>query len=88
MLARTSASEVISCKKNLRGVAFGPVQNEVGLRLGFGVVAPVKEKLIPESGLRNRLQKTRGDDLIRVDIIDRQRSQPAGESTERFHFRP
>src|SRR5579872_2175572 len=60
------------------------VQREIGLRMTLGIVAPVVEELIPEAVLRNRLQEARRNDLVGVDVVDRQQHHAA---VERCKFR-
>ena len=58
-------------------LASGRVQDEVRLGPALGVVAPVVEELVAQALLGDRLQEARRDDLVGVDVVDRQR-QPAG----------
>ena len=71
MLARTAAAEVVARQQNLARLRLGLVQDEIRLRLALGIVAPVAEKLIAQPVLRNGLQKSRRDDLIGIDVVDR-----------------
>ena len=53
------------------------VQDEIGLGIALGVVAPVVEELLVEAFLRGGLQKPRRDDLVGVDVVDRA-AEPGG----------
>ena len=86
MLARTAASEVVAGQQNLRGLRLGLVQNEIRLRRSVGVVAPVAEKLIAQSVLRNRLQESRRNDLIRIDVVERNQHHAALKRREFLHY--
>ncbi len=60
-------------------LGFWRVQDEIRFGLAFGVVTPVKEKLIAEAVLRNRLQESGGNDLVGIDVVDGERDQAAFE---------
>src|SRR5262249_32155843 len=57
----------------------GRVQDEVR------VLTPVAEEVFVEAFLRGRFQEARGDDLVGVDVVDRQRDQFGFECGKGFH---
>src|SRR5271155_3061212 len=85
MLAGTPAAEVISSQQNLTGLGRRRVQHKIGLRLPAGIIPPVVKQLIRQPILGNRLQKSRRNDLIGIDIIDRQRNQLTFKRSELDH---
>src|ERR1700722_12126028 len=86
MLARTAAAEVVARQQDLAGLGFRLVQDEIGVRLTIGIVAPVTEKLVAQSDLRNGLQESRRDDLIGVDVVACDQYHPAFERRELLHY--
>jgi hypothetical protein len=80
MLARAAATEVVAGQQDLRRPGFRQVEDEARLRFSIGVVAPIVEKLVAEAVFRNRFQKSRGDDLVGIDVVDRERNHAAFET--------
>src|SRR5581483_7238416 len=64
-----------------------PIKNEIGIWFPCSVVAPIAKQPISQSFLRGCLQKACGDDLVGVDIVDRERCDPAGKRFELIHER-
>ena len=60
------------------------IQDEVRLRIAVGVVPPVVEQLLVQTLLADRLQEARRDDLVRVDVIDRQRHARGSRNVVNF----
>src|SRR5258708_31752525 len=61
------------------------VQDEIGAWPARGVVAPVGEQVLAEAGLGRPLEEPRGDDLVRVDVVDGQDHRARSDLTHRFH---
>src|SRR5690606_33435950 len=61
------------------------VENEVRLRIPVDVVAPVREKRVAQPRLVRDLQKAGGDDLIRIDVLDREKHDTGGDALEWVH---
>src|SRR5438067_288883 len=85
MLARTAAAEIVARQKDLSALAARRIQDEIRLRIALRVIAPVAEELLIEALHRRGLEKARRDDLIGVDIIDRQRNEARFERSEWLH---
>src|SRR5262245_41666309 len=85
MLARAAAAEVIAREQDLRVLSARLVEDEIRIGVALGVVPPVVEELLVETDLGRRLQEARGDDLVGIDVIDRQRHHAAFEIGERGH---
>ncbi len=62
----------------------GSVEDEVRVRAAVGQVAPVVEQGAREARLLGRLEEPRGDDLVRVDVLCRQRDELAAEGGVRL----
>ena len=77
VLARAAAAEVLSGDENLRAFVLGLVEDEVRPLLDdigrFGVVAPVEEEELAVAGALDALEELLGDDLVGVDVGQRQR---------------
>ena len=71
-LAAATAAEVPAAYQDLPRIG-GVVQHEVLFRRSVGVIAPVAEKIVPETLSLGSLQKAGGDDLVGVDVLDRHR---------------
>src|SRR5690606_30664400 len=85
MLARGAAAEVAAAHEHLRAPRLRPLQNEVGLLLAFGVVAPIGEQMPSQPLARGGGEEPRGDDLIRVDVVVRQHDGPRPDLLDRLH---
>ena len=81
MFAGAAAAEIIAGQENLQALRLGQVQDEIR------VLAPVVKQLLVEPELGGRLQEARGDDLVGVDIVDRQLHRAAFEIRKRNHNR-
>src|SRR5688572_7897202 len=86
MLTRAAAPKVIACDKHFSTLRAQLVQDEIRIRAALRIVAPIEEEVSVKPFFADGLKETRRDDLIRVDIIDRQRNNPAFEGGELFHF--
>src|SRR5436305_8807609 len=86
MFARTAASEVVAGQENLSGSAFGLIENEIRLGRTLGKVSPIGEEVIPEPDLGSSLQESRRNDLISIDVVNREWRHAAREGSELFHF--
>src|SRR4029077_12271426 len=76
---------VIAGHQHLHALRFGTVQYELGVRIAFGVVAPVVKELFVEALLGRGLQETRRNDLIGIHIVQRERDHAAFETGEWRH---
>jgi len=85
MLARAATPKVVTRQQDLRRFRLRLVQHEIGLGLALGIVTPIVKQLVAQAVLRNRLQESRRNDLVRIDIIDAKRHQPAFEWRELGH---
>jgi hypothetical protein len=88
MLARAAAAEVVAGQQNLRALGARLVQDEAGLRISGFVIAPVAEELLVEAFLGSGFEEARGDDLVGVDVVGRQRNDAAFEWCEFCHWDP
>ena len=86
MLAGTAAAEVVAGQQNLDTQRPRLIQDEIRLRISFRIVAPVVEKLLVQPFLGDRFQEPRRDDLIGVDVVDRERQKAAFELREFLHW--
>ena len=70
-------------------MVLGLVEDEVGVGLaGVGAfldAAPVVEEELAVAGALDALEELLGDDLVRVDVGQRQRSGVRGEDVDGFH---
>src|SRR5918994_1111662 len=64
-----------------------PVEDEALLGLAVAVVAPVGEQPLAQPGLAGPLEEPGRDDLVGVDVVDRQGDQLAGERPQRLGHR-
>src|ERR1700679_2729251 len=85
VLARAAAAEVIARQQDLRALYAGLVKDEIGLRIALSIVTPIVEQLLVEAQFRSSLQEARGNDLIGIDIVDRERNHAALEVSEGLH---
>ena len=58
--------------EDLGALRFWPVQDEVGFRNASGGVTPVVKCRCAKSGFIGGFEKTGGDDLVRIDVLDRE----------------
>ncbi len=85
MLTRRAAAEVVAGDQNRAALGFGPVQREVGTRVALLVVAPLGEEVLAKPFTSRRAQKTRGNDLVGVDVRQRQYSRARTDGFDGFH---
>jgi hypothetical protein len=71
MFTRGAAAEVLVGDDDLRAAVRFLVQHELRAFLALGVVAQCVEQVHAEAGAFDRLEESRGDDLVGVDIRDR-----------------
>ncbi len=89
VFARTAAAEVFLGDEDLRAVMVMLVEDE--LRVGLAGVgafldaAPVVEEKLAVAGALDALEELLGDDLVGVDVGQRQRSGFRGEDVDGFH---
>ena len=76
--------EIIAGQQDRRALRARLVQDEIRLRAALGVVAPVVEELVAEPRFGDRLEEPRRNDLVGVDVIDRQRYEAAFELLNNF----
>ena len=86
VLAARPAAEVISSQENLGTLISGIIQHKIRFGRTVGVVAPVGKKIVAHAFLIGRFQETRRDDLVGVNIVDRQRNNTGCESGELCHI--
>src|SRR5207248_4803106 len=72
VLARRAAAEVPTGNEDAGINGLRLVQGKRGVRRSVGVIAPVVEYGAAEAGAFDRLEEARGNDLIGVDIVDRE----------------
>src|ERR1700722_10860022 len=82
---RAAAAEVIARQQDLRPLYAGLVEDEIGLRIALRVIAPIVKQVLIEVQFRRSLQETRGNNLIGIDIVDRERNYAAFEVSEGLH---
>ena len=81
-----AAAEILSCHQNLPAVG-GVIQYEVFVRCAVGVVTPIAEQIVAESLFVSRFQEAGGDDLVGIDILQREGHTCAGDDIEfLFHL--
>ena len=92
VLAGAAAAEVLSGDEDLRAFVDGVVEDEVGVGLaGVGAfldAAPVVEEEVAVAGALDALEELLGDDLVRVDVGQRQRDGGGGEDVDGDHWVP
>src|SRR5206468_2828126 len=72
---------------HLPALHFGLIDDEIRLGIAVRVVAPVVKELLIEAELRSRLEEAGRDDLVGVDVVQRQRDHLAFEVGEWRHSR-
>src|ERR1700722_771073 len=82
---RAAAAEVIARQQDLRALYAGLIEDEIGLRIALRIVAPIVKQLLIEAQLRRSLQEAGGNNLVGIDIVDRERNHAAFEVSEGFH---
>ena len=87
VLARAAAAEIIAGEQHLSALRARLVEDEIGLGMAFGVVAPVVEELLVEALLGRGFQEARGNNLVGIDVVDGQRHDAAFEIGEGLHRR-
>src|SRR5580658_10042522 len=85
VFARAAAAEVIARQQDLRACYSGLVENEIGLWIALRVIAPIVKQLLVKAQFRRSLQEARGNNLIGIDIINRERNHAAFEVSEGLH---
>src|SRR5450432_4112364 len=86
MFAGTAAAKVIARQQDLRIPPLRLIQNKIRLRIPLLIVTLRVEELLVEPHLRRRLQKSRGNHLVRVDVVERHRNQAAFKRSKRLHM--
>src|SRR5690606_1665872 len=81
-----AAAEVVSGHEDPCASGFRGVEDEVGPGIALVVVAPVLEQVRSQTGPGGGLQEARGDDLIGVDIVDRQHHGAASDRPNGIHW--
>ena len=76
VFARRSAPEVIARAENTRALVLGAMQHKIRPHRPVGIVPPVGEQVLPQSGLVGYFQEPGRDDLVRVDVVHRHRYRP------------
>ena len=71
VFAARPATEVLACHENGARIS-GVVEHKVFLR-AVGVIAPVAEKIVAKARLVGGFEETRRDDLVGVDVLQRER---------------
>ncbi len=86
VLAGAAAAEVLSGDEDLRALVMGLVEDEVRVGLaGVGAfldAAPVVEEEVAVAGALDALEELLGDDLVGVDVGQRQRGGVGGEDVD------
>src|SRR5205807_263609 len=82
VFARAAATEVIAGEKDFCLHSAGSIQEEIRVVAAIGVVAPVAEEFLVQPFLRSGFQEARGDDLVRIDVVDRKRCERGLERNE------
>src|SRR6185437_296880 len=89
VLARAAAAEVLFGNEDLCTFIFGLIEDEVlpllNMVRSLDVVAPVEEEELAVAGAFDALEKLLRNDLVRVDIRQRQRDGFRGEDVDGFH---
>src|SRR5262249_18837646 len=85
MLARAAAAKIVSRYQNAGPVRARLVQNKLRLRIPARVIAPVAKQALAQTTLVGDLQEPRRNDLVRVDIINRQRDETGREGSNGIH---
>src|SRR6185436_7530643 len=85
VLAGRAAAEVVPGDEHGGAGGLGLVEDEVGPGLAAGVVAPVGEELLAEAGLGGDLEEAGRDDLVGVDVVDREQDGLRREGADGFH---
>jgi hypothetical protein len=76
VLARRAAAEIAAGDEDCRTAYIRVIQNEFRARPAVFVVTPVSEKVLAQSFFRRRRQETRRNDLVGVDVVERQYDGP------------
>ena len=64
---------------------FRTIEHEVGPWSARRIVAPIREEIVAEPEAVGGLEKARGNDLIGVDVLERQHDGGRAQSDERLH---
>src|SRR5579863_457617 len=85
MLAGTAAAEIIPREQDLCALPAGLIENEIRVGIAVRIVPPVVEKLLVEAFLGRGFQESGGNNLIGVDVVDRQPHHAALEIGKWLH---
>ncbi len=85
VLARGAAAEVAARDEDRAALRFGLVQREVRAGLAVGVVAPLGEEVLAEAFARGGAQEAGRDDLVGVDVRERQYRRARTNGFDGFH---
>jgi hypothetical protein len=92
VLAGAAATEVLFDDEDLGTLVLGLVEDEVGVGLAGGWAlldaAPVVEEEVAVAGALDALEKLLRDDLVRVDVRQRERCGSGGEGDDGLHRVP
>ena len=84
MLSARAATEVAASDEDAGAGVGGIVEHEGGDGLALLVVAPIVKEIVAEALFRGGFEKAGGDDLIRVDVLERKGDAGAAEDGEFF----
>src|SRR5580700_3773405 len=85
MLARGTAAEIAARDEYAAPVRLGSIQDEVRARGAGRIVAPVGEQARPEPLTRGRREKTRWNDLVRIDVCRGHHDRGRANDRDRLH---
>ena len=73
MLPTGSTSKVLPSNEDFTAVG-KIIEHKISFRLVLFIVTPIPEEIVAEAFFRRRLQKTSGDNLVCINILNRQRN--------------
>jgi len=80
-----AAAEILEGDQDLGLPEAGLVQHELRFLAAVLVEAQRVEQVLAEAAARDRLQETRGDDFVGVDVRERERRRDTGQGREGGH---
>jgi len=85
VLAARAAAEVVAGHQHAGALVLRPVQHEVASLAALCVEAQIVEQALGQPLALHRLQELLGDDLVSVDVGQRQRCDLGVEACEGLH---
>jgi hypothetical protein len=78
MFSGRATTEVIASNQDLNALIFGFVHDKRRVWRTIVVVTPIRKKNFSQADFARRFEEARRDDLVGIDVFDRQNGIPCG----------